>query len=43
MKKNVGSVLALYPMPVTVIGAMNESAKINPVCLPTKQVRAERR
>ena len=23
MKKNVGSVLALYPMPVTVIGAMN--------------------
>ena len=24
MKKNVGSLLALYPMPVTVIGAMNE-------------------
>lgn len=24
MKKNLGSVLALYPMPVTVIGAMNE-------------------
>lgn len=24
MKKNVGSQLALYPMPVTVIGAMNE-------------------
>lgn len=23
MKKNVGSVLALYPTPVTVIGAMN--------------------
>ena len=26
MKKNVGSLLALYPMPVTVIGAMNENA-----------------
>ncbi|MDO4554061.1 MAG: flavin reductase family protein [Lachnospiraceae bacterium] len=24
MKKNIGSALALYPMPVTVIGAMNE-------------------
>ena len=24
MKKNLGSLLALYPMPVTVIGAMNE-------------------
>lgn len=24
MKKNIGSVLALYPMPVTVIGAMNK-------------------
>ena len=24
MKKNVGKLLALYPMPVTVIGAMNE-------------------
>lgn len=23
MKKNIGSVLALYPMPVTVVGAMN--------------------
>ena len=23
MKKNVGKLLALYPMPVTVIGAMN--------------------
>ena len=24
MKKNIGSQLALYPMPVTVVGAMNE-------------------
>lgn len=24
MKKNIGSLLALYPMPVTVIGAMND-------------------
>lgn len=24
MKKNIGSVMALYPMPVTVVGAMNE-------------------
>nr|WP_236945794.1 hypothetical protein [Enterocloster clostridioformis] len=23
MKKNIGSLLALYPLPVTVIGAMN--------------------
>ncbi len=23
MKKNIGSKLALYPMPITVIGAMN--------------------
>lgn len=26
MKKNIGSQLALYPVPVTVIGAMNDDA-----------------
>ncbi len=43
MKKNVGSLLALYPMPVTVIGAMNENAKINPGCLCMRQGRTARR
>lgn len=29
MKKNIGSVLALYPMPLTVIGSEGEDGKIN--------------
>lgn len=29
MKKNLGSMLALYPTPVTVVGAMNEDGKPN--------------
>lgn len=29
MEKNIGSQLALYPTPVTLIGAMDEAGKIN--------------
>ena len=42
MKKNIGAQLALYPMPVTVIGAMNGVAHVGIIGWKTGDVLGKR-